>query len=198
MAQLSEKPGQAVVAAADRAHVVLGPPPLTNFDDPTAYAALEAALRAEVKPQGVVEELRLRDVATLLWDARRFRRARATVLALGRQEAIANLLAGGSLRHVALGYPQDALRATASAYLDGDAKATAAVDAALRRFGLDESAIEGLALQAVLDDIERFDRLIFQADQRRDAGLRELQRSRDARAQALAEAAEAIDAEFET
>jgi hypothetical protein len=195
---MSRKPrsasaGKALVAAAGGRWGVLGPPPLTSLDDPAAYARLEAALTAEVQPKGVLEQLRLRDVANLVWEAQRLRRARAVALALARRDAIVRLLYLG--RRPGPRFVDE--ERTAADYLDSDAAAAAVLGDALQRLGLDESAIDATALQIALDPVERLDRLIFQAEQRRDAVLRDLQRAQDARAQALAEAAEAIDAEFE-
>lgn len=49
----------------------------------------------------------------------------------------------------------------------------------------------------MLDDLERIERLIANAEDRLHGALRELQRSRDAADQKLAEAVEIIEAEVE-
>jgi hypothetical protein len=174
--------------------LLLGPPPLAHFEDEDAFAQLEAALAAHVRPRDVIEWLRVRDIATLVFEAQRLRRAKAAMLALARRNGLKLIFTLTASRHDRQhGWPEEA----AAAYLQGDEKAIARFRHILATTGLPASVIDDAAVQAALEDFERLERLIAQADARRDAALRELQRSRDAAERRLAAAAEVVDAEFE-
>ena len=72
------------------------------------------------------------------------------------------------------------------------------VDGILKQAGLDQEAIAAQTLALKLDTIERIERMIMQAEARRNMMLREIDRHRDVLARRLTEVATEIeDAEFE-
>ena len=76
-------------------------------------------------------------------------------------------------------------------------KAVQEVEQALTRAGLTGEAVTAQTLSVKLDDVERIDRLIMNAEARRNAMLREVERHRDVVAARLRQAAEEIeDADF--
>jgi hypothetical protein len=78
-----------------------------------------------------------------------------------------------------------------------DATSVKKVDALLQQAGLDQEAIAAQTLAVKLDAFERIDRMIMQAEARRNVILREIDRHRDVLAQRLREASTMIeDAEF--
>jgi hypothetical protein len=72
------------------------------------------------------------------------------------------------------------------------------VEKLLKLAGLTMDAVVARALVRELGSIERLDRLISTAEGRRDAALREIERHRSGFGQALRDATQGIDAEFET
>jgi hypothetical protein len=72
------------------------------------------------------------------------------------------------------------------------------VDGLLKQAGLDQEAIAAQTLALKLDTIERIERMIMQAEGRRNMMLREIDRHRDVLARRLADVATEIeDAEVE-
>ena len=79
----------------------------------------------------------------------------------------------------------------------GDAEAIATVDAVLAAAGLTVEAATAHTFAGRLDEVERIERMIYLAEKRKNAALRELDRRRDALAEQLRRAAEEVqDAEF--
>lgn len=66
---------------------LLGPPPITDHEDPAAFAALEDGLAAGIRPRDAVEWLWVRNLAELEWDIRLLRRVKVGVFALSRDAA---------------------------------------------------------------------------------------------------------------
>ena len=83
----------------------------------------------------------------------------------------------------------------------GDARQKQAFGATLARLGLTEQSVADAAFHAALEDMERLQQLIDNANARRDAVLREIDRRRDGLAKRLRETGamidNIIDAEFE-
>ena len=76
---------------------------------------------------------------------------------------------------------------------EGDKVAIKSVNDFLHEKGLDPSVIDAFSFKAQLDNIERYDRLIMQAEARRVAHLREVDRHRVALAAIMRDTIEAIE-----
>lgn len=88
-------------------------------------------------------------------------------------------------------------RNLADAWFRGDQEAKQEIDQLLNGAGPSFDVVLAEGLAARLNEIERFDRLIANAEARRNAVLREFSRHRDAVAAKLARAGQAIEeAEF--
>jgi len=84
-----------------------------------------------------------------------------------------------------------------AAWARRDASSVKKVDALLQQAGLDREAIAAQTLAVKLDAFEWIDRMIMQAEARRNMILREIDRHRDVLARRLREASAMIeDAEF--
>ena len=181
---------------------LLGPPPLTSRENADAYERVLSQMALAISPTDFIEWTWVKDLVDLGWEAGRARRAKAVRIAMARKKAILSLLEADwpDTPDLALRKLTDLPR-QAQAVLRGDAEDTRHFHYALDHLSLDESAIDDSSYNACLDDIERLETLIDNANARRDAILREIDRRRDAvakRARAAAEAiAGAIDAEFE-
>jgi hypothetical protein len=171
-------------------HEIFGPPALVSGEEPAAYEELRARISAAVKPKDFLEEIWLRDVVDLTWDSLRMRRMKASLLSSGRFEAL-----DGLMRPV-LGFK--GAESLSKELAAGESAAFDQANGHLSKMGLDMDDILARALAMRIDQFERIDRMIMNAEGRRNAALREVDRHRSSLAQALREASdEAIDAEFD-
>ncbi len=161
---------------------LLGPPPVLEGEDASAYEALKFRIFSAVKPEDAIEQMWVRDVLDLLWETTRLRRLKAELMHAAAHEGLKRLLSPlvrfTSLNELvqgwALRYPETVKE----------------VNEILRQAGLGEEAIAAQTLAAKLDTFEKIDRMIMQTEARRHVVLREIDRRRDvlARYGALREA----------
>jgi hypothetical protein len=167
---------------------LFGAPPLFEGEDTAAYEGLVERVAGAVAPADVLEEMWVRDVVDLAWEALRLRRLKATLLSAAAHQGVVAVL------RPLIGYATEELvmRWTAR-----DPDAVAKVDGLMATAGLGMDAVRAQTLAVRIDDVERIDRMSREAGSRRDAALHEIARHRAAVAQALrrALAAEAADDE---
>lgn len=170
----------------------LGPPPLYKGEDEAEYAHVYERLRTDVVPRDVVEEIYIRDAANYWWDVRRLRRNKAKLLESSRAAGLWRLLKD------LIPEPQARIKLLHN-WARGDAQARDEVTTLLRTAGIDDSAVEAQTLCALIDQVERIDRLIMLADARFVALLREIDRHRSSLGARLRDAMPPAidDAEFE-
>jgi hypothetical protein len=150
--------------------VPFGPAPLVEGEDAGAYDELLLRISAAVRPHDVFEEIWVRDIVDLVWEAFRLRRLKACLMTSGARRALARTLSP------LVGGPQaDGLARSWAAREPG---ANAAVEEHLAAAGI---GLDGVAAQALcfeLDFLERIDRMTMAAEARRNAALREIDRHR--------------------
>jgi hypothetical protein len=160
-----------------------GAPPLFPGEDAAGYDELLERLSVAIKPKDFVEEMWVRDCADLTWETARMRRIKAALLTSAMLRQLKNKFEPDELLH------------------DWAARDPDAVKEVDRLLALDGHTIDDLAAQVLSIEIERFeriDRMIMNAEARRNAALRELERHRATLAQALRQASESfVEAEFE-
>src|SRR5262245_24628779 len=83
----------ALPAGAAPGQPLFGARPLIAGEDAAAYDELVARVTAHVKPADILEELWVRDVVDLFWEALRLRRLKAKVIAAAAPRALAIVLA---------------------------------------------------------------------------------------------------------
>jgi len=171
--------------------VPFGPAPLIEGEDAGAYDELLVRISTAVRPADIFEEIWVRDIVDLVWEAFRLRRLKACLMTAGARKALAQGLAP------VVGWSQaDGLARSWAARAPG---AVAAVEEHLATAGI---GLEGVAAQGLcieLDFIERIDRMIMAAEARRNAALREIDRHRATLGRRLRQAvleAEAEEVEF--
>ncbi len=71
---------------------LFGAPPLIGGEDAAAYDALTARIAGAVAPADVLEEMWVRDVVDLAWEALRLRRLKALLLTSAAPEGLTELL----------------------------------------------------------------------------------------------------------
>ena len=178
---------------------LLGPPPLTDIEDAQAYEATLARVAQAVGPTDFIEWIWVKDVVDLSWEAARARAAKAARLSLGRRTAIEKVFK--SQHYPKNSHNREEHADKAHRAMTGAEDACDDLERALALTGLTEADLNAVAYTAALDDLERLDRLISNANARRDTILREIVRRRDGVARRLREAASTagpiLDAHFE-
>ena len=165
---------------------LFGAPPLVAGEDVADYDALTARIAGAVAPADVLEEMWVRDVVDLAWEALRLRRLKALLLTSAAPEGLTELLTPS------IGAVQ--ARELAEAWTAGGRRAARRVDTLLKAAGLARDAVTAQTLSLHIDGVERIDRMIMLAEARRAAALQEIERHRAALAQGLRRALAAEEA----
>jgi hypothetical protein len=192
---------------------MFGPPPLLKGEDVAAYDELLARVSGNLKPSDIFEEIWMREIVDLSWEAFRWRRLLAAFIAILIPKALERILqrltknqpASMSRETSLLGKlreAQDSLDAgqkLATEWEAGDKTAIERVQGMLVSAGKTMESVVAQATASELDKIERFNRLIASAEARRNAALHEIERHRAPFAQRLRAEIHKLDgAEFET
>ena len=156
---------------------LLGPPPLLPSESLVDYEDLKARLRAKIAPQDVLEEIWLRDILDLQWEVLRMRRLKSRLLGNSSPIGLESLL------HRRVNYlDKDKL---VEGWGRGDKESIKEVEAILKSRGLNLDDVDAHSLLKRLEPLESIDRMISQAEARRNNALREVERSREAAARRL-------------
>jgi hypothetical protein len=150
--------------------VPFGPAPLIEGEDAGAYDELLLRVSTAVRPQDIFEEIWIRDIVDLVWEAFRLRRFKACVMTDGARAALKLRLGP------VVGWPQAEGLARSWAARAPGGVAQVEEHLASAGIGLEGVAAEGLCIQ--LGHVERIDRMIMAAEARRNAALREIDRHR--------------------
>jgi hypothetical protein len=167
---------------------VLTPPLLIRGEEVSSYDTLLARVSATVKPADTLEEIWVRDVVDLVWDAVRLRREKAALMNACAHEGLQKILSGLEVR--------DSF-GLAARWAARDEATVARVDALLASAGLTMDAVMAQTLCVRLGEIERIDRLTMSAEARRNIALHELERHRAHFAALLRRAAQNAENEAE-
>jgi hypothetical protein len=188
-AQFPSAPGTLAPARSAAALALFPPAPLIAGEDAAAYDDLLARISGTLKPKDILEEIWVRDVVDLVWEAFRLRRLKAQLLTAAAHEGMAAIL--GPLLDWSFTdriARQWALR---------EEEAVAKADAVLAAAGLTMDAVTARTLALRIDEVERIDRMTMAAEARRNAVLREIERHRAAFARTLRRAVGDVEeAEF--
>jgi hypothetical protein len=185
---LEQDTGAVSTPSADL-QALLGPPSIIYGEAKDGYDALFARVQASVRPKDIFEEFWVKDVVDLVWWAQRLRRLKDNLLVATTQEAITEVMLP------LIG--DDKALALAHGWAVRKPEFVEKLRSYLRHAELSMDVVMAQALQIRLDDIERIDRMLMNAEARRNAVLREIDRHRAALADALRRAIENVrDAEF--
>jgi hypothetical protein len=146
-----------------------GPAPLFEGEDAAGYDELLARVSGAIKPADIIEEIWIRDIVGLTWEALRLRRARVALLAANRYVGVRRVL--------------EPLCGTEAYELSDQwvrraGEAVAAVDRHLAAAGLTMDAVMAETMSKEIELVEKMDRMIASAEIRRNATLREIERRR--------------------
>jgi hypothetical protein len=187
MSSTDSKPSTTSASLPQRAGrlALFGPPPLLEGEDTAAYDDPLVRISGAVKPADIFEEIWVRDIVDLVWEALRLRRLKAnlmtTVAHKGLREILEQLM------------DWDDAQDLTDAWAARERAAIERVDELLASAGLTMDAVMARTLSLKLNDIERIDRMIATAEGRRNAILRELDRHRTTWGQNLRRTVQGIE-----
>jgi hypothetical protein len=169
----------AATSSADRTHVRrrnwAGEPTLLLGEDARGYDELLAEVSRALVPHDVVEDMWIRDVVDLAWDVLRLRRIKANLL---------RVRARAALYEVIEPLAKDAF-ALARGWFAREATAVSWVERALQSAGLSMDTVMAATLRHELEEIERIEAMIANAENRRGTALSEIERHRASFAEKL-------------
>jgi hypothetical protein len=159
-------------------------------EDPAAFEDLLGRLFAAVKPAGIVDELWVRDIADLVWEAFRLRRAKTCLIHAANPEGLHKVLSTMVPDYLTV-------CELVTGWARGDGDMTRRVNKLLADAGLDIEDVAAETFAQRIDQLERMDRMIASAERRRCEFLREIERHRADLAARLRRASEdVLDAEY--
>jgi hypothetical protein len=147
-----------------------GPPPLIDGENSDEYKDLLAHVSATVKPADILEDIWVRDIVDLVWEAWRLRRLKAALIAANAHKGLSAALDPLVEWHEKKALVRD--------WTAREPEAIKQVDQILKSAGLTMDAVMAQSLSIKIDDIERIDRMTALAEARRNAILREIDRHR--------------------
>jgi hypothetical protein len=145
--------------------------PLLITESADEFDALRDAFEREIKPRGIIEQMYVHDISSIVWEILRLRRCKAVIINAAFRAALENLLVqllrqpGQYDYHV-----RDEAQELAQAWFT-DQEAKKQVSQILSRFDLDESAIEAEAIRKSSSELELLDRMLTSLESRRNKAL---------------------------
>ena len=136
--------------------------PLLITESAEEFDALREAFEREIKPRGIIEQMYVHDICSIVWEILRLRRCKVVIINSAFRSALEGVLMqllrkpGQYARSTHLENQAEAL---AHAWFT-DKEAQKQVSEMLSRFDLDESAIEAEAIRRSSSDLELLDRML--------------------------------------
>jgi hypothetical protein len=155
------------------------PSPVLITESADEFLRLHDDLKDEFKPHGVVGEFKVEEIAALIWEIRRYRRAKPTIINSAFRRALESLLErvcrplGQSVSDI-----KEDVEYLAHQWFDGDQSAKQLISERFAYFGLDKHAIEAEAMRIMAPDLEKFDRVLESLEWRLDNALRSFEEFR--------------------
>jgi hypothetical protein len=145
--------------------------PLLITESADEFDALREAFEQEIKPRGIIEQMYMHDICSIVWEILRLRRCKMVIINSAFRRALEDLLMqllrppGQSEYDV-----RDEAQALAHAWFT-DKEAKEQVSEILSQFKLDEAAIEAEAIRKSSSDLELLDRMLTSLESRRNKAL---------------------------
>ena len=177
--------GSTPAVRASAALAFLAPPPLIAGEDHAAYDDLLARISAALQPGDILEDIWVRDVVDMVWDALRLRRLKTQLLTASAYEGMHAILC----RFLDWQFSEQVARQWALR----DQAAVTKAEAVLASAGLSSEAVTAQTLALKIDIVERIDRMMVTAEARRNAVLREIERHRASFARTLRRAVRDVE-----
>ena len=162
------------IRLADAPRPLLPESPMLITESRDDFNRICAALNNEIKPRGIIQQMYVADIAALTWDILRAHRWKAAIINSEFLPALASLLE--RLLHepgyTPEFYTREAEKLAKEWFTERSAKKR--VSELLRKFQLDESAIEAEAFRMSAPDLEMLDRMLASYKSRRSKALRNI------------------------
>jgi len=150
------------------------------------FEALRSKLVEEIKPRGIIEHMCVADIAEIVWESRRLHRCKAVMINMNYSAALKSLLE--DVLNAVDAYKAEVL---AHAWFT-DKKAKNEVAEILRRFHLDESAIEAQAIRSLASELEILDKRLTSLEARRNRAIRNVVEYRESFARKVRQGSDRI------
>ena len=166
--------------------------PLLITESADEFDALRDAFKQEIKPRGIIEQMYVHDISSIVWEILRLRRCKVVIINSAFRSALQSLLKQllrqpGQYEYQVEGEAE----ALAQAWFT-DQEAKKQVSEILSGFDLDESAIEAEAIRSSSSDLELLDRMLTSLESRRNKALGCVAEYRASLAHQLRESADRI------
>jgi chromosome segregation ATPase len=167
--------------------------PLLRTESADEFASLRRRFEDEVVVRGPIEQIYLDDFATLVWEIQRVRRFKDAIINNSHLDALETILKQLLERSDFESF-SDLLQEAADLARAWFHSKTARTKVArlLRRFHMNEDAIEAEAFRSCAEDVERLDRMLTTLELRRDRALRCIADYRQVFSKRLQQAADRI------
>jgi hypothetical protein len=166
--------------------------PLLISESVDEFDALRDAFEREIEPRGIIEQMYVHDISSIVWEILRLRRCKVVIINAAYRSALDDLLAqllrrpGQYIHEV-----EDEAQNLAHAWFT-DKEAKKQVSEILGQFNLDESTIEAEAIRRSSSDLELLDKMLTSLESRRDKALGCVAEYRTSLAHQLRKSAERI------
>jgi hypothetical protein len=166
--------------------------PLLITESADEFDALRDAFEREIKPHGIIEQMYVHDICSIVWEILRLRRCKVVIINVAFRSALEVLLVQllrqpGQYEEEVRAEAQDLAQAW---FADQEGKEN--VLEVLARFQLDESAIEAEAIRKSSADLELLDQRLASLESRRNKALACVAEYRASLAHQLRESADRI------
>ena len=171
--------------------ICLGPKPLVNDENEAEYDDLVTQMINAAAPKDFLEITWVRDIVDSLWETRRLRRIKHSILSASHIAATKEILED----------PDDEKDVTATGRLinemsNGVPAAKAMILARLKRMGFDEGAMEAYGFLWSVEVIKQIEAMIDRADTRRHLATLQMRRHKEFALRMNRAVADVLDAEF--
>jgi hypothetical protein len=142
-------------------------PPVLRWESADEYTSLHKKLIEEIGPRGAIEAVYVEEITALIWDIKRLRNCKVSVIHQMSRRALGNIL-----RELVSSNEKVKAERLPNRWFEDDADAKEEVSEILKRFDLDESAIEAEAIKLASAELEWLDKALVLATSRLDKSLR--------------------------
>ena len=141
-------------------------PPVLRSETADEYISLHKNSVEEIRPQGAIEAVYVEEITDLIWEIKRLRSCKVSVIHQMSRRALKSLLTE------LLPASQNIKAQALTERWFEDAAGKEAVSEILKRFDLDEFAIEAEAIKLASEQLEWLDKALVSAGSRLDKSLR--------------------------
>ena len=156
-----------------RRTALLPRPPLLMTELREDFDQVRNSLEREIQPRGTIEQMYVHDMAYIVWEIRRLRRCKDTIINVafrtGLERVLKELLRPPG-ESIDIFNSKKEIEDLALRWFT-DPKAKKEVSELLGKFQLDEIAIEAEAIRESSQDLEQLDRMLRSLEARRDRAL---------------------------